>query len=480
MDGSVMTAYLAACQRSATSLRTAPERSAFKRDPDYAAVVGNDTRKRDITQGFLKHLRKRHSEKAMAKRVAANDRYGRPVLHTFGGRTYSAGSLRFLQVAYEIGTPPAVIEIGGGYGGQRLLCSHIADYTIVDVPEALDLARAYLWLHKIPTTFIEAGQPVDVKPGTFFLSDFALTELETEEIDRYMDAIVSTCEQGRITCAAKDRDALLMRLVRHFTVQAQPEHPATSRHQNEVVTFVRLRTDERVDTLFEDEPAVSVSPALKDQTTLLIADKLRSSEPWAFSRWGDGEWSAVLGLGTENCDGQAYEPLRDGLRGILRSRPSYLLGLQPLAMKKFGTQIAAWLRANHLRLPWVHADVFHDLSKEGALLPFLEPLKDRKVIVVGPERLRGLMRLLPYVAFVEVPVTNAYAALWDITARLSAALVSVVRPVVAFSAGMVSNLLIHELSGREATLIDFGSVWDPYVGLATRNYHAAILQREGA
>jgi hypothetical protein len=55
-----------------------------------------------------------------------------------------------------------------------------------------------------------------------------------------------------------------------------------------------------------------------------------------------------------------------------------------------------------------------------------------------------------------------------------------VRPVVAFSAGMVSNLLIHELSGREATLIDFGSVWDPYVGLATRNYHAAILQREGA
>ena len=74
-----------------------------------------------------------------------------------------------------------------------------------------------------------------------------------------------------------------------------------------------------------------------------MAARMRSYEPFAFSRWGDGEWSAVLGLGAQNCDKQAYEPVREDLRRVLRDRPVYLIGVQPLAVQRFGPEIAAWL-----------------------------------------------------------------------------------------------------------------------------------------
>lgn len=201
------------------------------------------------------------------------------------------------------------------------------------------------------------------------------------------------------------------------------------------------------------------------------------SEPFAFSRWGDGEWSAVLGIGTANCDGQAYAPLRDDLRRVLLDRPSYLLGMQPLAMARFGPEIRGWLTQHDLRMPWLNADVFHDLSKSGELPAFVEPLRHRPVILVGPKRLRALS-LIPHVAFVEIPDANAYAAIGDTRAHLSAiAARSAPGTVVALSAGMGANVLIHDFAHLPLTWIDFGSVWEPYVGVANRRYHRDVLTR---
>ena len=454
--------YLSACKRIAGELRENPKASAFKRDEAYRAVVGNDCRKRNVAAAFLNRLKRRMPVDVIAKRVAANDRFGAPVLHAIDGHRWSAGSLRYLQVASGIGDASSVIEIGGGYGGQRLLCAGIQDYTIVDVPEALEVSRAYLDLHGLRTTFVEAGSPIDVKPGTFLLSDFALSELEPDLIAWYVREIVSKCEHGRITCSLSHRDAIVKLLAPVFrTLEFAPEKPRTSRHENVVITFQHAAKG--LDAQVE-----------RWATTGLVADRLRSSEPWAFSRWGDGEWSAVLGLGHKNCDGQAYEPLREPLRKVLRDLPSYLLGMQPLAMERFGSRIRAWLNANAPDLPWVNADVFHDLSKQGSLLEFIAPLRDRSVMVVGPGYLRAVKSILPYRTFVEIPERDAYGAI----DRIRLALASV-EPgtVVALSAGMPANVLIHEFRGLpETTWIDFGSVWDPYVGKATRSYHGSVME----
>jgi len=49
--------------------------------------------------------------------------------------------------------------------------------------------------------------------------------------------------------------------------------------------------------------------------------------------------------------------------------------------------------------------------------------------------------------------------------------------VVSFSAGPTTKVLIHNLHGRGHFLIDFGSLWDIYVGKRTRRYHKRITPK---
>jgi hypothetical protein len=461
------TAYLAACRRIARELGAKPNASRFKQDRAYAAVVGNDRRNRATTEAFLCWLLQHHPRDVIAARVAANDRIGAPRRHAISGGRWSTGSLRFLQVADEIGDAPAVLEIGGGYGGQRVLCADISDYTILDLPESLAVARAYLACHGLETRFVEPDRldTITVAPGTFCLSDYALSECDDETITRYAP-LVAMCARGRITCR-EDQAERMARLLGPLECSVGPETPPTSRHANVVLRFSRTAR-------------LAVTPTLRDHTTALMAQRLRSPAPWAWSRWGDGEWSAILGRGTANCDGQAYVPaLRDDLRRVLLGRPHYLLGLQPLAVDRFGSAIARWLSTHDLDLPWWNADVFHDLSKAGALIDFIEPLRQRTVLLVGPAHLRALTPVLPYADVLEIPDRDAYAALPRLRSQLGAALDRHGSDVVvALSAGMSAKILIDAYATR-ATLIDFGSVWEPYVGRANRSYHAPLLQALG-
>lgn len=206
---------------------------------------------------------------------------------------------------------------------------------------------------------------------------------------------------------------------------------------------------------------------------------ISGGEPLVFSRWGDGEWSAILGHGSQNCDGQSYtEDLRETLRGVLRQRPRYRLGIQSLALRRFGEEIEAWLASNGLRFEWVDSGVFHGASISDRLTPLIEALERRSVVLVGPQRLAGLP--FSVAAHVVVPDRDAYSALGRLYAECSAAMHELgAEPVVAVSAGMGAKVLIHWLSREfsDRTILDFGSVWEPYVGVANRTYHHKILER---
>jgi len=49
----------------------------------------------------------------------------------------------------------------------------------------------------------------------------------------------------------------------------------------------------------------------------------------------------------------------------------------------------------------------------------------------------------------------------------------------SISASVVSNIIIYELHDKmkDSWLIDFGSLWDPYVGYLTRSYHREIIKK---
>ncbi len=451
--------YLDACRRIAPLLEADPD-APFKTDPDYASVVGNDTRSLGQTSAFVKWHRQRRSAEELAALVSVNDLRGEP------RHQPSLASLRYLQVADELGWALPVLEIGGGYGGQRLFFSCVNDYTIIDVPEALAVQRAYLKPTGLPTRFVEAGSSVSLSLNTVVLSDYALTELSPKVITRYLEDTISQALAIRVTGSEGQSKFFQQALPRFFSnVTVNPEEPPSSKHPN-VVIWGNTPTGGALPT---------PSPA---DTEARLRAAFQAKTPISFSRWGDGEWSAILYRGTANCDGQAYTPeLRMGLAAVLHARPSYLLGLQPLAVRRFGPAIATWLTRSALWPSWGHADVWVRLSTRGWLQAFVEPLRARPVLMVGPAHLQGIF---PTVGHVVVPDVNAVADLPRLQAEIRAA-IPLLGPdgVVAVSAGMGAKILIHEgvQHAPHLSWLDFGSVWEPYVGRANRRYHAEILAR---
>jgi hypothetical protein len=206
-------------------------------------------------------------------------------------------------------------------------------------------------------------------------------------------------------------------------------------------------------------------------------ERLGRGEPFSFARYGDGEWNAILGEPGENCDGHAYFPaLSRDLATALRAPGRYQFGVQPLALKTLGNRIHAWCAANGVHISWCDADVFHDANKAGRLLPLVQAMRAHTVILVGPAHLRTLDgSLFPVAHFIEVPAQNCFLEKTQILAEVTAALEQAPAPtVVAFSASMLSNVLIHQLFpafGARHWLVDFGSLWDVYAGVRSRSVY---------
>ncbi len=83
-----------------------------------------------------------------------NDLIGDPVCFDYGeyGK-FSPTTLRYIKIASDLKqqfgdlSQLHIVEIGGGYGGQCKALSDLtgfASYTLIDLPEALALARKYL------------------------------------------------------------------------------------------------------------------------------------------------------------------------------------------------------------------------------------------------------------------------------------------------------------------------------------------------
>lgn len=211
-----------------------------------------------------------------------------------------------------------------------------------------------------------------------------------------------------------------------------------------------------------------------------LVAKLRARESFAFSRWGDGEWFAVLGRDYgSNCDGHPYsKALGQDLTDVLLSRPPYLLGMQNLAMGRMGSSIEEFLEGSGLSdLPWCNSDIFHREAIRGGLKDLVDALNDRDLTIVGPDHLRKLTEThFPQADFVSVPPRNAYAKWQAVCADVALSLAGRPDAVVSLSMGMPAELALDRLyhlgaaEGANWTLIDFGSLWDPFVGVLSRSY----------
>jgi hypothetical protein len=218
-------------------------------------------------------------------------------------------------------------------------------------------------------------------------------------------------------------------------------------------------------------------------------DPIVAGNPYSFARFGDGEWASILGKRKhpkKNCDGHFFFPeMRDEYLWMfrcLRDEPLeylYWLGMQNMAMGMWPKPIKRFLERYGLdQREWHNCDVFHHASRKGQIEPLIDALRQRSVVVVGPEHLKTLDKVFGYNGFVRVPRQNCYLQIKRIVRQTAAAIEAAPKPVVvSISASMPAELIIHRLfkdHGDHAFLIDFGSVFDPYAGVASRQYHQGM------
>ena len=201
-----------------------------------------------------------------------------------------------------------------------------------------------------------------------------------------------------------------------------------------------------------------------------IVNMVTSGTCFAFTRWGDGEWACVFGEKGANKDMHKYSPaLQQALISVLDDgdQPGMIWGLQRLAKSQ------SWKKIKKYREDWAEADIFHRASVAGDLLMLSGWLESESVVMVGPKHLR---KLDFYDHFVEVPSRNSFLEL----PRIAEECRSLQAPgmIFAVSIGPPANVLVHELNRdhKGSTVINFGSVWEPLVGKASRNYHNKVLK----
>ena len=210
-------------------------------------------------------------------------------------------------------------------------------------------------------------------------------------------------------------------------------------------------------------------------------DKIRNRENFSLSRWGDGEWFCTVGVNGQNCDNHRYLPeLRDGLVNALKNNKSYykaIWGPNHGQIKRILHIILPFIHKNNINNQWVNAGIWEDAVLKDGIDRLVESLESRNLVIVSNHTLRDLN--IKYVDYVEVPKVNCY----NDKDRIKSEMISITKKykdvVFAMSSSMATNVIIDELYdeiGDKCSMIDFGSIWDPFVGRHTRSYHRQYIK----
>jgi|9_EtaG_2_1085328.scaffolds.fasta_scaffold03635_3 hypothetical protein len=192
-----------------------------------------------------------------------------------------------------------------------------------------------------------------------------------------------------------------------------------------------------------------------------LNDKIINKIPFAFSRWGDGEWFTVDQdrVWDSNCDGNVYyKDLGERLKDIASNPQPYYMGHQ------HGTNNTAWPQK------WVNSDIWHDLSIERGMKEIFDILDNVHVVFIGNESLSAL----PFInEFIEIPYKNVWLQYNEILEKIKSKIRTNEHKLFLFAGGMASNVFIHDLwmFNKENSFMDASSAFDPYVGRNSRGYH---------
>lgn len=180
----------------------------FRRNKVYTKILEHVTPEQGA--GYLALIKENSGiTKEDLINLSDNDRFGNPERFQYDDLVISPSTLRYIKVLTDLQNmfgdlrKLKICEIGVGYGGQcRVLSSsgYVGEYTLVDIRQALLLARKYLESYILLPELHYLT--MDELPGDNYdlvISNYAFTELPGNLQRVYLEKVISRSEHGYIT-----------------------------------------------------------------------------------------------------------------------------------------------------------------------------------------------------------------------------------------------------------------------------------------
>lgn len=228
--------------------------ASFKRDKGYNKILEHVSQEEG--QVYLDILKQRDDGILEAARstLLQSDAIGNPRKYDYGGDTLSPTTLRYLKVASDLkilfggDIGRKIAEIGGGYGGQGLVCDFLFrtdEYHIFDLPDVTQLVSKYLeafLMHGSYVTHTLNASQVD--SYDLVISNYAFSELPKPVQLAYVRKVLAQSERGYLTMNSGKSDhagregakltlAELEELLPAFEIR--DEYPVTAEHNYIIV-----------------------------------------------------------------------------------------------------------------------------------------------------------------------------------------------------------------------------------------------------
>lgn len=206
-------------------------------------------------------------------------------------------------------------------------------------------------------------------------------------------------------------------------------------------------------------------------------DRIKRGQPFSFVRYGDGEFSAILGDNRQRTGSGSHSLTIPQMRADMRKSvlqrhkaANYIMALRQTALKP---QIKRWIRQYAPDVAWHDCTVFYKASRKGRLYPFIQAVRDSglPIVVVGPPWMRRLNgKVFKLADFVDIPARDCY---WHKDKIIKRVLAFGKPAIITISAGPPGKIMVYELFrriGQHSFIFDLGSLWDVYCGKRSRQY----------
>ncbi|MCA0870171.1 putative sugar O-methyltransferase [Seohaeicola saemankumensis] len=243
--------YLLSVRRAVASYRHFEN---FKRDKAYNKILEHVSR--EDGQIYLDVLKSRDDGILEAARptLLQSDVIGNPRKYDYAGESLSPTTLRYLKVASDlkrlfggqIGSK--IAEIGGGYGGQALVCDDVfktEEYHIFDLPDVTRLVSRYLESFLMHGSYVtHTLNAAQVDSYDLIISNYAFSEVPKAVQSAYVRKVLAQSKRGYLTMNSGKSDhagregakltlAELESMLPPFEIY--DEHPVTAPHNYIIV-----------------------------------------------------------------------------------------------------------------------------------------------------------------------------------------------------------------------------------------------------